>query len=351
MPILQKFYRRGQRRSGHNHRMLKMKNWYDRAIKSAIEQTNVTGESNNLNRDLNRILEQIEYLEMPLYRSEITDQIIDRIEDAYSIPDLISVLDLICERLDFHCIAIFFPGLEDQNIGVKVATNYPDAWVAEYIKNNYAGIDPVVAASLELDCFYWDDLGECDHLGSEVLRRALKHNVGPVGFTFTTRVLSGIRVSASVCGHVDTEAEFRESIDFHLDDLMHISRRFGARMMFLFDRTGNFRSLNSEAIEILYDIAAGVDPNELSMRRVAFGNFGQVADAICDTLGCRTVYQAAVIAERLGLLREPRLRRSEVISRKTGSSNAEPKSVNGKAGCLSELKFFANWNFPPNDNE
>ena len=298
--------------------MVKMQNWYDRAIKSAIEQTNVTTESNNLNRDLTRILEQIEYLEMPLYRSEVTDQIIDRIEDAYSISDLVSVLDQICENLDFRCIAIFFPGLEEQNLGVKVATNYPDAWVAEYTKNNYAVIDPVVAASLELDCFHWDDLGECDHIGSEVLQCALKHNVGPIGFTFSTQILSGIRVSASVCGNVDTEAEFRESIDFHLDDLMHILRRFGARMVFLFDRTEKFRSLNSEAIGILYDIAAGVHPNELSVRRVAFGNFGQVEDAICDALGCRTVYQAAVLAERLGLLKEPRLSRNEVISRETG---------------------------------
>ena len=98
-----------------------------------------------------------------------------------------SVQETVALLTDFFEVEFFtlhlFRGGTDVGITPYVRTNYPDAWVSQYLLNDYVKIDPVLQHAQEYsDPFCWSEITlDADQLA--MMQKAVAAGIGQTGFT------------------------------------------------------------------------------------------------------------------------------------------------------------------------
>lgn len=87
-------------------------------------------------------------------------------------------------EVDFVTLHLFRGGIDATN-SPFVRTNYPDAWVSQYLLNDYVRIDPVLQhAQNHEEPFCWSEIG-LDVQQLHMMEKAIAAGVGKTGFTVT----------------------------------------------------------------------------------------------------------------------------------------------------------------------
>jgi DNA-binding CsgD family transcriptional regulator len=139
--------------------------------------------------------------EEPNLKTSTVQQAIQQIADLYNV--------------DFVTLHLFRSGEDAQN-KPYVRTNYPEAWVAHYLLNDYVRIDPVLEMAERIaGPFCWSQIqARPDQLA--VMEQAAQHGLGRTGFSVRHVDAIGRRTVLSFNAH---EARGADTWEAHLDDM------------------------------------------------------------------------------------------------------------------------------------
>jgi len=267
-----------------------MQTWAKAAMQE-LSDLAVAANAKSLQKDLQRICEQLEFEEVLFLRHESSDALIDQLCECAVSTD-------------------FVPGFNFLNS--KLITNFPDNWVNEYIKERYFSVDPVVAAVGKKDRFFWSELQEMPPFSRCVLSEAERFHVGPLGFTLRVNQPGCLTYALSLCSNSLENREFERRIHCFESDLEAVAKHL-ATMLGRTVHRSSYESITEDHLSYLREIACGADIDEIRKRDVTYGTFHAIEKDICYKLNAKSLTQAVLIADRQGLFKAPTLERPQVV--------------------------------------
>jgi hypothetical protein len=277
--------------------------WIETSLQGAVVALSHNGET-ELAATLARLLDEPEVTSLRLYRSRRAADLADEICDCEDLHALSMLLDAVCSAFAVaHCTV---HRVRERHVGAggtKVVSNYPGAWLEEYIQRGYFGIDPVVARALEgPGQFFWDEVAAGNPIVRGFLEAASEHGVGPAGITFVANTANGDTVAVSLAVPLGPAA-FRQVFAPRLSDFTDIA----ALLVNVFSeltsaRTEDWPTLSTDQIRLLKALASGRSPMDLEALPISYGSLATLETSILRVLNATSLVQAVAIAVSHGLL-------------------------------------------------
>lgn len=288
-----------------------MQTWAKAAMQE-LSDLAVAANAKSLQKDLQRICEQLEFEEVLFLRHESSDALIDQLCECAVSTDFVFFLNELCNAFGFDNASVLAvdPGFNFLNS--KLITNFPDNWVNEYIKERYFSVDPVVAAVGKKDRFFWSELQEMPPFSRCVLSEAERFHVGPLGFTLRVNQPGCLTYALSLCSNSLENREFERRIHCFESDLEAVAKHL-ATMLGRTVHRSSYESITEDHLSYLREIACGADIDEIRKRDVTYGTFHAIEKDICYKLNAKSLTQAVLIADRQGLFKAPTLERPQVV--------------------------------------
>lgn len=278
-------------------------NWAENSLREAIELIAGNGR-NDLASDLNRILANVEFEDMEILRTSGADEFADRIVDTESLPDLVEVLNHLTRQFDVaHSTLHVISDSSTMNFRTRVITTYPEEWISRYVDRRYSLVDPVAdACSSYGHGFYWDSLIVSNPAARAFQADACEFGVGPSGYSLPIGTESGDLIALTVCSSESPDV-FSQRFARYESDLYNL----GCLLIDAFCRLASDRRPASftptdDQVMVLRKIAMGADEEELEALHFQYGSYRTMEASICRLFETRTVFQAAVLAAKIGLL-------------------------------------------------
>ncbi len=302
-------------------------NWAENSLREAIELIAGNGR-NDLASDLNRILANVEFEDMEILRTSGADEFADRIVETESLPELVEVLNHLTRQFDVaHSTLHVISDSSTMNFRTRVITTYPEEWISRYVDRRYSLIDPIAdACSTFGHGFYWDSLIVSNPLARAFQSDACEFGIGPSGYSLPIRTESGDLIALTVCSGECPDVFSARFARFE-SDLYNL----GCLLIDAFCRLASDRRPASftptdDQILVLRKIAMGADEEELEALHFQYGSYQTMETSICQLFETRTVWQAAVLAAKIGLLDSTPLMKGDVFGA-SGKSQSGPTAV------------------------
>jgi hypothetical protein len=278
---------------------------------------------NDLASDLNRLLDTLDFDEIEVFRSPLSEAIADQLLEVSTFPDLVDLLRQFSDAIGVaHCTLHVVSELPSTGFTTRAITTYPEEWVGRYFSRRYHIIDPVHLASAKAESgFFWDTLDIVDPHTLAFYRDAKAHGVGPSGFTLPVITERGDKIAISVSSPEDRTA-FRDRIRHIEADLLAVGFCITEAFARLAseDRPTEF-ALTDDQMAVLRAVAMGAGDDDLRSASYLFGSYSTLERSICAMFRTRTIAQAAILAARIGLLTNAPLTKADIL---VGSSRIPP---------------------------
>jgi hypothetical protein len=280
-----------------------MSTWIEASLQDAVAALLRSGER-EIAAALGRLLGEPELRQLQLFRAPEAEAIADEIIECDTLEALHELLPAVAAVLGVrHCTVHCVRDSAASAYATRVLTTYPEAWVAEYVGKRYLTVDPVMArCSGAPGMFFWDELPADSPITRRFLASATEHGVGPSGVTLLGADEDGNPVAVSLaCG--DDPAQFRQAFGLRTSDFADL----GALLIDVFSELARPRArpkirASEDQLKVLRALISGKSLDEIAGWRFAYGSFATVQKSILQTFGATTLYQAAGIAARTGLL-------------------------------------------------
>jgi hypothetical protein len=308
-------------------------NWIETSLKAAVSALVRSGEI-EIAEDLGRLLEEPEVASLRLYRLREAALLADRICDSDDLQALAPLLDDVCSVFAVaHCTIHRVRERHIGSYGPRVMSNYPDAWIAEYIARRYFSVDPVVAQALQgPGVFFWDEAAAKNPIVTGFLRAAEEHGVGPGGITFVGDNPHGDTFAVSLAVPLGANG-FRQLFSPKLADFTDIA----TLLIDVFsDLTCSYAPtqpvLSCDQLKLLKALASGRSPSDLRSMPVSYGSLATLEKSVLQSLNAQSLFQAVAAAARQGLLEtipffEDDLFRAERAQPECGSAFASGRTA------------------------
>lgn len=184
-----------------------------------------------------------------------------------------------------------------------VRTTYPDAWVTQYLLNNYAKIDPVVEkAFLEGESFNWDEC-RLSTRHKPLFEAMLKFGIGQSGYSFVFEDELGRHGLFSINSRMEPR-EWRNYIEPKVDEFEKILPLLHAKAMREIDsEKGDAPRLTTREYECLRLSSEGHSYSEIAkILDLSEHTVRGYLKMVRIKLACTTLAQAAAKAVRLRLI-------------------------------------------------
>ena len=172
-------------------------------------------------------------------------------------------------------------------------STYPMAWLGQYMKNNYADIDPIILDGFQRDePFFWSDLEIKSDKHDAFFEDAFEHGVGKTGFSIPLTDRSQRRALFTVTSDMADE-DWRTKIKHEriiLEQIGDILHRKAIREVYGSD---DGTPLSPREIECLYWTAQGKDsPTVSDILGISEHTVRDYLKSARYKLGCTTIAQA-----------------------------------------------------------
>jgi hypothetical protein len=254
--------------------------------------------------NLGRLLDEPKVTSLHLYRSREAADLADEIIECDDLHALSTLLDRICGVFAVaHCTIQRVRERHVGTFGPRVVSNYPYAWLKEYIQRGYFGIDPVVARALEgPGMFSWDEVASDSPVVRSFLGAAAARGIGPAGITYVGQTPRGDTVAVSLSVPLGGPA-FRKVFSRRLPDFTDIA----ALLVEVFSEVTfagaeERPALTLDQIRLLKSLASGHRLDDLEDMPVCYGSLSTLERSVLRVLNAKSLFHAVAIAASRGLL-------------------------------------------------
>lgn len=279
--------------------------WVNDTLKELSNFADIHGFA-DIKYDIARIEQQLQHAEFEIYRHNETDQIIASVHELNSYNSMSNLLAVFCNSFGIKYVASFFLDPKIATIGSKFATNFPPNWISEYYEKKYYSFDPIITlAKTGNEFFLWQDIENLTEKEKNIMLRAQECGIGPNGLTITYTTYEKHQCCMSfVFDDNFTHDSIKSKFHYFGQDLFSIAKAVSEAMIRLDDGRRQHPRIHEDSIEILEELVECGDIHAMRKRNVLFGSFNATEKSICDALGAKSLTHAAVIADRIGLLRK-----------------------------------------------
>ncbi len=288
--------------------------WVESSLYEAIDCLARAGK-NHLASDLGRLLESLDFDDIEVLRSPVSERVADSLLEATTFPDLVDLLKQFAEAIGVtHCTLHVVRETPTSSFSTRALTTYPEDWVARYVDRRYFTVDPVYRESLTCETgYFWEDLDVSNPQVRAFCQDAKAHGVGPAGFTLPIMTERGDKIAISVSAAEDREG-LRTTIRHYEADLLTVGFSLTEAFSRLAsdERPADFAPTDDQ-LSILRAVAMGVEEGELRARTYLYGSYVTLERSICNLFRTKTVAQAAVVAARVGLLTNSPITKADIL--------------------------------------
>lgn len=288
--------------------------WVQASLYDAIDCLARSGK-NHLASDLGRLLSSLDFDDLDVLRSPVSERVADALLEASTFPDLVDLLKEFAEAIGvIHCTLHVVRETPTSSFSTRALTTYPEDWVARYIDRRYFTCDPVYRGSLTCEAgFYWEDLDVSVPAVRAFCQDARAYGVGPSGYTLPIITERGDKIAISVSAADDREG-LRDTIRHYEADLLTVGFSLTEAFSRLAsdERPAAFNPTDDQ-LSVLRAVAMGADDAELRSRSYLYGSYATLERSICALFRTRTIAQAAVVAVRVGLLTNSPITKSDIL--------------------------------------
>jgi hypothetical protein len=304
---------------------------------------------NDLASDLGRLLNTLDFDDLEVLRSPVSETIANALLEVATFPDLVDLLKQFSEAIGVaHCTLHVVTEVPSAAFTTRALTTYEEEWVTRYVNRRYFTIDPVLRASMTAESgFFWDTLEVIEPPVLAFYHDAKAHGVGPSGFTLPIITERGDKIAISVSSPDDREA-FRERIRYFEEDLLTIGFCITEAFSRLAsdDRPMTFTPTDDQ-MAILRAVAMGAGEEDLKAGKYLYGSYITLERSICSLFRTKTVAQAAVVAARVGLLTNSPLTKADIL---VGSNRVATNRVVTTPNSASVRRLIKMRNILPGDD-
>jgi hypothetical protein len=323
--------------------------WVQASLYDAIDCLARAGK-NHLASDLGRLLASLDFDDIDILRSPVSERVADALLEATTFPDLVELLKEFAEAIGVtHCTLHVVRETPTSSFSTRALTTYPEEWVARYVDRRYFTVDPVYRASLACEAaYFWEDLDVSNPSVRAFCQDARAHGVGPAGYTVPIMTERGDKIAISVSAADDREG-LRDTIRHFEADLLTVGFSLTEAFSRLAsdERPADFTPTDDQ-LSILRAVAMGADEAELRSRTYLYGSYVTLERSICSLFRTRTVAQAAVVAARVGLLTNSPITKADIL---VGSLRPPSFRVDAQSSATAVRRMIRMRNVGPVERE
>ena len=319
--------------------------WVQASLYEAIDSLARSGK-NHLASDLGRLLESLDFDDIEVLRSAVSERVADALLEASTFPDLVDLLRQFAEAIGVtHCTLHVVRETPTSSFSTRALTTYPEDWVSRYVERRYFTVDPVYRESLTCDNgYFWEDLDVSNPQVRAFCQDARAHGVGPAGYTLPIITERGDKIAISVSAADDREG-LRATIRHYEADLLTVGFSLTEAFSRLAsdERPADFAPTDDQ-LSILRAVAMGVEEGELRARSYLYGSYVTLERSICTLFRTKTVAQAAVVAARVGLLTNSPITKADIL---VGSKRSPTFRVDAQSSATAVRRMIRMRNVGP----
>jgi hypothetical protein len=323
--------------------------WVQASLYESIDCLARAGK-NHLASDLGRLLASLDFEDLEVLRSPVSERVADALLEATTFPDLVDLLREFAEAIGVaHCTLHVVRETPTSSFSTRALTTYPEDWVSRYVDRRYFTVDPVYRHSLTCETgYFWEDLDVSNPQVRAFCQDAKAHGVGPAGFTLPIITERGDRIAVSVSAAEDREG-LRDAIRHFESDLITVGFSLTEAFSRLAsdDRPADFTPTDDQ-LSILRAVAMGADEAELRSRNYLYGSYITLERSICALFRTKTVAQAAVVAARVGLLTNSPITKADIL---VGSKRPPACRVDAHSSATAVRRMIRMRNVAPLERE
>lgn len=323
--------------------------WVQASLYDAIDSLARSGQ-NHLASDLGRLLASLEFDDIDILRSPVSERVANALLEAATFPDLVDLLKEFAEAIGVtHCTLHVVRETPTSSFSTRALTTYPEDWVSRYVDRRYFTVDPVYRASLTCEAaYFWEDLDVSVPAVRAFCQDARAHGVGPAGYTLPIITERGDKIAISVSAGDDREG-LRDTIRHYEADLLSVGFSLTEAFSRLAsdERPADFTPTDDQ-LSILRAVAMGASEADLRGRTYLYGSYVTLERSICSLFRTRTVAQAAVVAAQVGLLTNSPITKADIL---VGSKRPPEFRVDAQASASAVRRMIRMRNVGPVDRE
>jgi hypothetical protein len=119
--------------------------WVQASLYEAIDCL-ARGGKNDLASDLSRLLNTLDFDDLEVFRSPVSEAIADALLEATTFPDLVDLLKRFSEAIGVaHCTLHVVNEVPSTAFSTRALTTYPDDWVTKYVNRGTSWSIPSTA--------------------------------------------------------------------------------------------------------------------------------------------------------------------------------------------------------------
>lgn len=323
--------------------------WVQASLYDAIDSLARSGQ-NHLASDLGRLLASLEFDEVDILRSPVSERVADALLEATTFPDLVDLLKEFADAIGVtHCTLHVVRETPTSSFSTRALTTYTEDWVSRYVDRRYFTVDPVYRASLTCEAaYFWEDLDVSNPVVRSFCQDARAHGVGPAGYTVPIITERGDKIAISVSAGDDREA-LRDTIGHFEADLLSVGFSLTEAFSRLAsdERPAEFTPTDDQ-LSVLRAVAMGASEADLRGRTFLYGSYVTLERSICSLFRTKTVAQAAVVAAQVGLLTNSPITKADIL---VGSKRPPAFRVDAQASASAVRRMIRMRNVGPVDRE
>lgn len=248
-----------------------------------------------------------------VFRTAELEGLAEELSKTVSLLKLSQVMCRVAVSCGFQNFVVF---LLHQPSGVtfrtRICTSFKESWIAQYQKESYQVIDPVVArASSEDGYFQFSDLESESLVLENFWQDADTHGVGRNGICYALTHSSGMRIGISFCTTKPAN-QVREIFELNGSDLSALCQLVADRFALL--NAGPplpEKVLTKDELRFLQTLASSPDPKAALAVNPKFGSNKNMQSSIRQKIGVQSTFQAVALAASKGWLSLPTHHRAE----------------------------------------
>lgn len=319
--------------------------WVEASLYEAIDCLARAGK-NHVASDLGRLLATLDFDDLEVLRSPVSERVADALLEASTFPDLVDLLKQFSEAIGVaHCTLHVVNEMPTSSFSTRALTTYPEDWVTRYVNRRYFTVDPVARESETCETgFFWENLDVSSPPVRAFCQDARAHGVGPAGYTLPITTERGDKIAISISAGDDRDG-FRDKMRHFEADLLTVGFCLTEAFSRLAsdERPADFTPTDDQ-LSILRAVAMGVDDAELRARSYLYGSYITLERSICNLFRTRTVAQAAIVAARVGLLTNSPFTKSDIL---VGSTRPPSFEIDSSANAAAVRRLIRMRNVGP----
>lgn len=299
-----------------------MSNGLRASINIAIQKLTLAGmfeEASDLSSLLDSDLMQDAVSQGAIKKAKFVDDFLT----VKDVPSLQIILRDLCASYSVnHCTIHHVKDVGAEFYQKKIITTYPPDWIQRYVDRRYDNVDLVLKqCRKQSKPFFWGDLKPETITEHTFLEDAVRHGIGPSGYSIPVTLSSGDQFSISFASQ-EPDENFRILGKTTFKDLEDLAIWAVEAFVGCVSCGREIHpNLTDQQIHLLRALASGHTEEELPKLKFTYGSSKNVERQICETFKTKTIYQAAIIAARLGLLDIPPVTREDIAGSEVESSD------------------------------